>query len=168
MRPPITRRRRPVSAPRCQYGRVRVPVYVPSFDFSGISFVVSVGDVVAWELAVTDDLFVPEDLLHAVEDQAEPYDNPLPPDYYPRSCVAAHLSRGGKLIDLSPVPYAIVANPDLEWQQLDQRSVEVGTLGGRQRIAVRLLFDEAGEVVKTVAQRPRVEAGNAITTWVGV
>jgi hypothetical protein len=72
------------------------------------------------------------------------------------------------LAEIAWVPHAILANPDLEWQQVDERNVEIATLVGGERTAVRLLFDEAGEIVQTVAQRPRTEAGNAVTTWVGV
>jgi hypothetical protein len=35
------------------------------------------------------------------------------------------------------------------------------------RVAVRLVFNEEGEITQTVAERPRMEAGNAITRWVG-
>lgn len=84
--PAVGRRRFPNGdrgAVRCEDEAVRVPIYVPSFDFSGITFMVSVGDAVSWQLAVTDDLFVPAHLLKPVEVQAEPFDDPLPPEYYP-------------------------------------------------------------------------------------
>ena len=32
---------------------------------------------------------------------------------------------------------------------------------------MRLVFDQAGEIAQTVAERPRVEAGNALTMWIG-
>jgi hypothetical protein len=33
---------------------------------------------------------------------------------------------------------------------------------GPERIGVRLVFNEAGEIAQTVAERPRVEDGNAL------
>jgi hypothetical protein len=70
--------------PGAKIGAVRVPVYVPSFAWSGITFEVSVGDAVSWTLAVTDDIFLPEHLLDAAEVEARPFDDPLPSlDYYP-------------------------------------------------------------------------------------
>ena len=80
------------------------------------------------------------------------------------------LSRGEAfryLAELAWAPQAILANPALEWAEVDDSTVEVATLVGADRIGVRLIFDEAGELVQTVAQRPRVEAENAITRWVG-
>lgn len=72
------------------------------------------------------------------------------------------------LAEIAWVPHAILANPELEWRELDGRSVEVATRVRGQRVAVRLVFNEAGEIAQTIAQRPRLEAGDAITPWVGV
>jgi hypothetical protein len=36
-----------------------------------------------------------------------------------------------------------------------------------ERIAVRLVFNEEGEIAQTIAERPRLEAGNATTLWIG-
>ena len=72
------------------------------------------------------------------------------------------------LAELAWVPQAILRNPQLEWRELDQRTAEVATRIGGDRIAVRLTFNEIGEIAQTLAERPRVEAGNAVTTWVGV
>ena len=71
------------------------------------------------------------------------------------------------LAELAWAPPAVLANPSLEWIELDRRTAEVATRVGRDRIGVRLLFDDAGEITRTVAERPRVEAENAITRWVG-
>jgi hypothetical protein len=60
------------------------------------------------------------------------------------------------LAEIAWVPHAILANTDLEWRQFEERTVEVATRVGDEQIAVCLLFDEAGEIVQTVAQRPRV------------
>lgn len=71
------------------------------------------------------------------------------------------------LAEIAWVPQAILANPQLEWRELDDRAVEVATYAGGERIAVRLCFSETGEITKTVAERPRLEAGNALTPWIG-
>ena len=71
------------------------------------------------------------------------------------------------LAELAWVPQAIVANSALEWVEVDENAVEVATRVGADRISVRLIFDEDGAIAQTVAERPRVEAENAITRWVG-
>lgn len=45
---------------------------------------------------------------------------------------------------------------------------EVVTTVGPARIAVRLVFNERGEIEQTVADRPRLEAAGAVTRWIGV
>jgi uncharacterized protein DUF6544 len=80
------------------------------------------------------------------------------------------LSRGEAfryLAELAWVPHAIVANSALEWVEVDESTVEVATRVGTDRISVRLIFDEDGALTQTVAERPRLEANNAITRWVG-
>lgn len=80
------------------------------------------------------------------------------------------LSRGEAcryLAELAWAPQAIVANAALEWVDVDESTVEVATLVGTERIGVHLIFDEDGQIARTVAERPRVEAENAITRWVG-
>ncbi len=71
------------------------------------------------------------------------------------------------LAEIAWAPLAILANPALEWLELDQRTAEVATRVGPDRIAVRLLFNESGEIAQTVAERPRAEADSEITRWVG-
>lgn len=71
------------------------------------------------------------------------------------------------LAEIAWVPEAILANPQLCWQEIDERTIEVATTVLDDRIAVRLIFDEVGDVVRTVAERPRLEAGGATTTWIG-
>jgi hypothetical protein len=71
------------------------------------------------------------------------------------------------LAEIPWAPHAILANPELEWRELDERTAEVATRIGQQRIAVRLIFNGAGEITQTIADRPRVEAGNAVTRWIG-
>lgn len=80
------------------------------------------------------------------------------------------LSRGEAfryLAELAWAPQAIVANPALEWVEVDERTAEVATRVGTDRIGVRFIFNEDGEISQTVAERPRIEAENAITRWVG-
>jgi hypothetical protein len=64
-------------------------------------------------------------------------------------------------------PHAITANRHLEWRQLDERVAEVATNVGQERVAVQLEFNNRDEIERTIAERPRLEAGNAITGWVG-
>jgi hypothetical protein len=71
------------------------------------------------------------------------------------------------LAEIAWVPHAILKNPQLEWHELDQQTIEVATIVDGDRIAVRLVFNEDGEIKLTVADRPRMEAGNAITRWIG-
>ena len=71
------------------------------------------------------------------------------------------------LAELAWAPQAILANPELVWREVDEQTVEVATRVQHEQIAVRLLFNEAGEITQTIAERPRLEAGNAITTWIG-
>lgn len=72
------------------------------------------------------------------------------------------------LAEIPWVPQAILANPQLEWHELDGRTVEVATAVGDARLAVRLIFNARGEIEQTVAERPRLEAGGALTPWIGV
>lgn len=71
------------------------------------------------------------------------------------------------LAEIAWVPQAILANPQLTWQEIDERTVELSTSVQGEQIAVRLTFDEVGEITQTLADRPRLEAGNAITRWIG-
>jgi hypothetical protein len=72
------------------------------------------------------------------------------------------------LAELPWVPQAIHANAQLKWRELDGRTVEVSTQVREARVAVRLMFNEHGEIEQTVAERPRLEAGGALTPWIGV
>lgn len=71
------------------------------------------------------------------------------------------------LAEIPWAPHAIRANSELEWRELDQRTAEVAARVADERIAVRLIFNDAGEITQTIAQRPRVEAGDTITPWIG-
>ncbi len=72
------------------------------------------------------------------------------------------------LAEIAWVPHAILANAELEWREIDERTVEVATRLRDKLIAVSLTFNDAGEIAQTVADRPRVEAGDRVTRWVGV
>ena len=71
------------------------------------------------------------------------------------------------LAEIAWIPQAILGNPQLIWREVDEQTVEVATSVHNEQIAVRLVFNEAGDITQTVAERPRLEAGNASTTWIG-
>jgi hypothetical protein len=83
----------------------------------------------------------------------------------------AWLARGEAyryLAEIAWIPHAILANRELEYNEIDARTVEVATRVGGARIAVGLVFNERGEIEQTVADRPRLEADGAVTPWIGV
>src|SRR5437762_2263453 len=55
------------------------------------------------------------------------------------------------------VPHAIMVNPNLRWRAIDERSAEVSTKLANEWIALRLSFDDGGDLKRTSAQRPRLE-----------
>jgi hypothetical protein len=71
------------------------------------------------------------------------------------------------LAEIAWVPHAILSNPELEWRELDDRTVEVATNAVGERIAVQLIFNEEDEIAQTIARRPRAEAGNSVAPWIG-
>ena len=70
------------------------------------------------------------------------------------------------LAEIPWAPPAILANRELEWRQLDERTVVVNTRVGGDRIAVRFIFNGT-RIEQIVAERPRLEAGGAMTRWIG-
>ena len=72
------------------------------------------------------------------------------------------------LAELPWVPFAMTANRELSWRELDDGEVEVSTLVGGIAASVRLAFGESGLIKRASAMRPRV-AGSAFvdTRWVG-
>lgn len=72
------------------------------------------------------------------------------------------------LAEIAWVPQAITRNAELEWRQLGEKRVQLATRIADRRIAVSLLFDDADRIVQVRAERPRAEAGNAATPWVGL
>lgn len=71
------------------------------------------------------------------------------------------------LAEIAWAPHAMLANPQLEWRQLDESTAEVSTSVGSEKVAVCLHFDETGDLMRTTAERPRTEARNALTPWIG-
>lgn len=74
------------------------------------------------------------------------------------------------LAELPWVPYAMRANPELGWSEVDERTVEVTAHVGPAPVAVRLAFDGAGDVVRSWADlRPRTEGKTVCRRpWGGV
>lgn len=69
------------------------------------------------------------------------------------------------LAELPWVPQAIVQNRELEWREVDDRTVEVGTRVAGARLAVLLHFNAAGDIVAASAQdRPRAVGKDAVAT----
>lgn len=67
------------------------------------------------------------------------------------------------LSELAWVPHALIANDELEWRELDGRTVEVATRVASSRVAVRLQLDAAGDIVGVSADaRPRLEGKRTI------
>jgi hypothetical protein len=58
------------------------------------------------------------------------------------------------LAELPWVPQAIIANREVEWQAIDNESVEVACSLGTTRVAVRWHFNEDGDVVGATGMRP--------------
>jgi hypothetical protein len=58
------------------------------------------------------------------------------------------------LSELAWAPQAIVANRELEWRELDERTVEVAYTGAAARVAVRWQFNEAGDLGGAAGMRP--------------
>lgn len=73
------------------------------------------------------------------------------------------------LAELAWVPQAMLANHQLEWRGLDERSVEVSTRVGPARAAVRLVFDEAGDIVGASCDaRPYLDGKRSVPRpWAG-
>jgi hypothetical protein len=72
------------------------------------------------------------------------------------------------LAELPWAPQAIAANRQLEWREVDERSVEVATQVGSSRVAVRWEFDDTGDVLRTTGVRPRPVGKTFVPTpWGG-
>ena len=73
------------------------------------------------------------------------------------------------LAELPWVPHAVIANQELGWRELDASTVEVTTRVGTGKVAIRLEFDAAGDIVGAFADaRPRTEGKSSVPTpWSG-
>ena len=73
------------------------------------------------------------------------------------------------LAELAWAPQAMVTNPALEWQALDESTVEVATRIAGERVAVLLHFDAAGNIVgMSTDARPRMVGKQVVETpWSG-
>ena len=73
------------------------------------------------------------------------------------------------LAELPFVPHAIAHNRDLEWRELDERTVEVAARIGEQRLTVELEFDDEGDIVHSSSQDRRRKVGSEWlpTPWGG-
>jgi hypothetical protein len=73
------------------------------------------------------------------------------------------------LAELPWVPFAMAHNRELEWRELDARRFEVATTVGRERLAVELELDAAGDVMRAFSSaRPRLDGKRSVPTpWVG-
>ena len=63
------------------------------------------------------------------------------------------------LAELPWAPFAMRANPEPEWHELDGRSVEVATEVLGEHVAVRLDFDERGDIARAASDDRRVRLG---------
>jgi hypothetical protein len=69
------------------------------------------------------------------------------------------------LAELPWVPQAFAANRELEWREVDDKTVEVATAVAGSRAAMRLHFDDAGDIVAASADdRPRAVGKGAVST----
>jgi hypothetical protein len=73
------------------------------------------------------------------------------------------------LAELPWVPHALLANPQLEWQEVDERRVEVAAQPAGQRIVAELQADEHGDLVASSSRmRKRKTDGAWVETpWGG-
>jgi hypothetical protein len=83
-----------------------------------------------------------------------------------------HVSEGSALRYLAELPWnphAMYANRQLEWSELDAQRVEVAMRVGPKRVALRLEFDEAGNIMRVWTDaRPRKEGGKFVSRpWGG-
>ena len=69
------------------------------------------------------------------------------------------------LAELPWAPAAMALNTELEWRQLDARTVEVATSVAGSRLAVLLHFNDAGDVAGASARdRPRAVGKSSVET----
>ena len=73
------------------------------------------------------------------------------------------------LAELPWVPYAMVANPQLHWREVEESAVEVSAEVGAERVAVTLAFERSGAIARSLATaRPRSTDGRMVKcAWGG-
>lgn len=72
------------------------------------------------------------------------------------------------LAELVWAPQALAANRELEWRDVDERTVEVACAVGDTKAAVRWHFDDSGDPVRATGVRPfPVGTGFVRTRWGG-
>ena len=72
------------------------------------------------------------------------------------------------LAELPWMPHALTRNPELEWTQIDEYTVEVATRIEGTRAAVTFDFDAAGDIIRASALRRRQEGKSWVETpWGG-
>lgn len=81
-----------------------------------------------------------------------------------------HLERAGiqrYLTELAWAPHAIRDNPALQFRSLGDRKLEVAVGEGKERASVELELDAQGDIIRSVAMRPRIEKGAVVPRrWV--
>ena len=73
------------------------------------------------------------------------------------------------LAELPWAPHALRGNRELEWAQVDERAVEVAAVVAGRRLAARMEFDAAGDIVRTSSQQRLLRVGKRWepTPWAG-
>jgi hypothetical protein len=72
------------------------------------------------------------------------------------------------LAELPWAPHAIAANRELEWREIDGRTVEVATGASAARVAVHWRFDDDGDPIGVTGERPFPVGKSFVTrSWGG-
>lgn len=73
------------------------------------------------------------------------------------------------LAELPWAPHAMAENGELEWRELDERTLEVATSVGGRRLVVGMDLDDAGDIVRTSSEMRSLRLGKAWVTapWRG-
>jgi len=88
-------------------GVITVPTYIPSYDLSGDTHHVALGDHVVWQLSLID-VHLPECLLETVRATAEPADPIDPPYYWTEAHKTGSYVRHGGFVAWSHIDHAPV------------------------------------------------------------
>lgn len=73
------------------------------------------------------------------------------------------------LAEVPWAPHAMAANPELEWREIGERTLEVATPVGGRRLVVAMELDGAGDIVRTSSEMRSLKLGKAWVTvpWSG-